>query len=330
MVVARPIFRCVILVVLAVAVACGSALSGTPQTVRVLVVRATWGPEPQADFQAMTQAARRFIERASLGTVDLSFTETPWLAAYREGSECADVQQLIDEGAAAAASYSPGDYDRIVYLTPCRSGGEGSPITRTVVLGQPGLSATLLEHELGHTFGMSHAGALECSRARCALDPYGNPLDVMGTGLGDPGALQKAEAGWPVNVKTASVPGTYKLAAIEEPSALAQALVVHRGNVDLWIEHRDAVGNDAYLKNSIWRRVIAGVLVHEAPSNSPGIPFAQRRPDFLVGSGAANGAVHLDGKDLHNPTRDGDRFAQARRDHSHRPTAKPPLKGQAG
>ena len=46
---------------------------------------------------------------------------------------------------------------------------------------------------------------LQCEKT-CVLDPYANPLDVMGDGIGDFGALQKAEAGFPINVKTVSVP----------------------------------------------------------------------------------------------------------------------------
>jgi hypothetical protein len=80
-------------------------------------------------------------------------------------------------------------------------------------------------------------------------------------------------------------PGTYRLAAVEAPSALAQALVIHSGKVDFWIDHREAIGNDADLRSSIWKSVTAAVLVHETPANPTAIPFDQRKPDFLVGNG---------------------------------------------
>lgn len=254
-------------------------------TVHVLVVKATWGPQPYATAAPVTQAAATFFGRSSFGTVQLAFTETPWLVAYRDDTACGNLPQLIDTAISTAASYTPQAYDRVLVVTPCRSGSEGSPLTEHAIVGMP-LEAKIVEHELGHTFGMSHAGALQCT-PRCGLDPYGNPIDVMGTGGGDFGALQKVQAGWPVNVVDATMPATYTLGPVEAASALPQALVLRRGRVDIWIEHRAAVGNDVYLATSIWKRATAGVLVHEAPAGSAAIPFMQRRPDFLLGTPTA-------------------------------------------
>jgi hypothetical protein len=92
-----------------------------------------------------------------------------------------------------------------------------------------------------------------------------------------------------VKIRYVPIHGTYKLAALELPSMLPQALVIRRGAVDLWIDHREAVGNDASLKTSPWKHVTAGVLVHEAPANAPQIPFINRRPDFLLGNGGPKG-----------------------------------------
>lgn len=273
----------------------GASSAASPATVRVLVVKATWGPQPQADVRDLTDPTTTFYLRASFGTVQLAFTETPWLNAYTEDTVCADIPKLLDEGQAAAAEYSPSSYDRVIYVTPCYGTAVGSDVVNRGTVGLPG-SPQLFEHELGHTFGISHAGALDCGRT-CTLNPYGNVLDVMGgDGVGDFGALQKAEAGWPVNVKDVQVPGTYRLAALEVASPLPQALVVHRGPVDLWIDHREAIGNDAYLKTSLWKRVTAGVLVHETPANPVQIPFVKRKPDFLLGNGGARGFWLMRGK----------------------------------
>jgi hypothetical protein len=277
------------LVVAAVAfLVCGGAASSAGvATVHVLVVKVTWGPQPQPDVQGLTQPTASFFATASFGAVQLAFTETPWLNAYADQAVCGDIPQLLDQGQAAAAQYAPTTYDRVVYVTPCHYVDAGSDVLHRATLGLPA-SPALFEHELGHTFGMSHAGSLDCDRT-CPINPYGNLLDVMGGGVGDFGALQKAEAGWPVNVDVVQVPGTYRLAALEAPSALPQALVIHRGTVDIWIDHREPIGNDAYLKTSIWKRVIAGLLVHETPANPVQIPFVQRRPDFLLGNGGARG-----------------------------------------
>jgi hypothetical protein len=264
-------------------------------TVHVLVVKATWGPQPQANVAALEQQATTFFRNASFGTVELTFDDTPWLQAFTTADICSRYDTLALQASQAAAAWTPSQYDRVVDITPCVGDSVGNPVTRTAIISTQILNAAVLEHELGHTFGMSHAGALAC-QGTCALDQYGNPIDVMGTGSGDFGALQKAQAGWPVNVVDAAVPGTYTLAALEEPSTLPQALVIHRGPVDLWIEHRAAVGNDVYLKKSTWSRATLGVLVHEAPAGSPEIAFAERRPDFLLGTPRGSGPFIAAGK----------------------------------
>lgn len=284
----RPLVRstAAVVVLLVLAIAPTSSAAGS-SVVRVLVVKATWGPQPQAGVTDLTQPAAKFYANASFGTVQLSFTETPWLDAYADQSICNDRPAIVDQGQAGASAYAPESYDHVIYVTPCRYVDFASDALHRGTLGLPATPA-LFEHELGHTFGISHAGALECQRT-CALDPYGDPLDDMGDGTGDFGALQKAEAGWPINVQTVRVPGTYRLAAVEAPSALPQALVIHRGAVDLWIDHREAIGNDAYLRSSIWKHAAAGVLVHETPANPTAIPFNERKPAFLVGNGGPKG-----------------------------------------
>ena len=264
-----------------------SVSASSPTVVRVLVVKATWGPRPVSTVEDLTGPTATFYANASFGTLELAFTETPWLTTYADQSICSDRPGIVDQGQTAASGYAPEGYDHVIYVTPCQYVEFGSDALHRGTVGLPAGPA-LFEHELGHTFGISHAGALACEK-KCVLDPYGNPLDVMGDGTGDFGALQKAEAGFPINVKTVSVPGTYRLAALEALSKLPQALVIHRRKVDLWIEHREAIGNDGYLRTSIWKRVTAGVLVHETPANPTSIPFNQRKPDVLVGSGGPRG-----------------------------------------
>lgn len=226
----------------------------------------------------------------------MSFTETPWLNAYADQSICNDRPAIVDQGQAAAAAYDPESYAHVIYVTPCRYVDFGSDALHRGTVGLPATPA-LFEHELGHTFGISHAGSLDCERT-CALNPYGDLLDVMGSGIGDFGALQKAEAGFPINVETVTVPGTYRLAALEAASPLPQALVVHRGAVDIWIDHREAIGNDVSLKTSVWKHVTAAVLVHETPANPLQIPFAQRRPGFLLGNGGPREPWLMQGKNF--------------------------------
>ena len=273
---------------------CGSASYAGGQVVQVLVVKATWGPQPAATVQDLTAPTTTFYTNASFGTVQLVFTETPWITAYADKSVCQDLPAIVDQGQSAAASYDPQNYSHVIYVTPCSHVAYGSDVLHRGTVGLPATPA-LFEHELGHTFGISHAGALACQK-KCVLDQYGNPLDVMGSGTGDFGALQKAEAGFPINVKTIRVPGTYRLAALEAPSQLPQALVIKRGKIEYWIDHRAAIGNDAYLRTSVWQRVTKGVLVHQTPANPTAIPFAKRRPDALVGNGGPRNLWLMNGK----------------------------------
>jgi hypothetical protein len=290
----RQIGVAVAAVLLGLAVFAGRGSAATPTPVRVIVVKVTWGPQPEPDVQNLTEPTAAFFANASFGTVQLAFTETPWLNAYASASVCADIPQVLDQGQAAAAAYQPATYDHVIYVTPCAYVDVGSDALHRGTVGLPA-SPQVFEHELAHTFGISHAGSLDCD-PKCTLDPYGNLLDVMGGGIGDFGALQKAEAGWPVTIRYIPPSGTYTLAALETRSSLPQALVIRRGSVDIWIDHREAIANDSSLKTSLWKRVSAGVLVHEAPANAPQLPFAQRRPDFLLGNGGPEGFWLMHGK----------------------------------
>lgn len=283
---------------LAVATLAALGLSA-PQQLRVLVINATWGPAPitQTEVESAVLDAAAFLQTASFQQVQLSVSETPWLTAYADESICRSRDDLVSQAEAAAPAAG---YDRVVVVTPCAIGSTGDPVTKTVLLGLP-LTAGLIAHELGHTFGMTHAGAWFCPEPKrpCNRDPYGDPFDVMGNGLlpaGDPGALQKAEAGWLTNYKVVKVPGTYTLAALEMPSRLPQALVVRVGVTDLWIDHREPIGNDAYLKTSALAAVTRGVLIHEAPLESLQIPFDDRHPAVLLGNGGPRGLWITKGK----------------------------------
>jgi hypothetical protein len=124
--------------------------------VHVLVIRATWGPQPASDaaVQSAVDGADAFLGRASFGRVQLSAELTPWTTTYADDRVCDTRDQLVSQAEAAVPT---ADYDRIVVVTPCDIGSTGDPVSKTVLVG-PDLSVGLLAHELGHTFGKSHAG----------------------------------------------------------------------------------------------------------------------------------------------------------------------------
>ncbi|HET8893358.1 MAG TPA: hypothetical protein VFM96_04615 [Gaiellaceae bacterium] len=279
-----------------------AASATTPQPVSVLMLKATWGPTPYTDVevQAAIDDAAQFLDTASFSQIQITGTQTPWLKAYPGEAPCAtdaDWSQFYAQAnaAAATAGYDVASYDRVVYLLPPDSAciisgdGFGDPVSRRATLIGvlfPGVVA----HELGHTFGMGHAGAVICSdpKTSCARDPYGTPWDVMGSGgntfvpVGDPGAKQKAQAGWLTSYRYVTVPGTYTLAALELPSTLPQALIVRVAGRELWIDHREPIGNDAYLNSSIWHKLTQGIAVHDTAVNSATTPFYLSRPDYLL------------------------------------------------
>src|SRR5579872_2982258 len=113
------------LLVVAVALA-ASGVAATPTQVRVLVVKATWGPEPYTDAQvdAVMQGVPHFYATASFGKVAISYTQTPWLNVEPQPITCPQaVQQL--PGLAAQAGWNPAAYSRVVYLFMPAQGGCG-------------------------------------------------------------------------------------------------------------------------------------------------------------------------------------------------------------
>ena len=285
-----------------------AAAVASPTQVRVLVVKATWGPQPYSDAEvgSVMQGVEQFYATASFGKVEMSYTQTPWLNVVPGPPSCVDeVQQL--PGLAAKAGWNPAAYDRVVYLLPdggqngCPNGfeepGVGALVNDDVVPVGP------IIHELGHSFGMGHAGLLTCwyeQKARlCSGDPYGDTSDVMGgdgtsntlTYIGDFGALQKARAGWltPVYI---TQPGIYRIAPLEAASTLPQALVIRRSVYEYWIDERQPFGNDAHLSGP----AVTGFAVHRI-NEDPFAPGADPlRPDYLVPNAHSNTYYTAPGK----------------------------------
>jgi hypothetical protein len=199
---------------------------------RVLVIRATWGPRPTApgDFSL----AKSFYERASLGRLKLDIDITPWVNAYDE-PVCATTPNVGPRAQTAArvAGYDAGAYGRLVYLFPertCSPGGLG--IGREVFLATDAgvLDDMALVHELGHTFGLPHATSRRSE--------YGDPFSPMGHGGLDFSALEKLKLRWISSVRHVDRTGTYSIAPIDESSSGPQALVVTTSSGEYWIERR--------------------------------------------------------------------------------------------
>ncbi|MEP6943490.1 MAG: Ig-like domain repeat protein [Betaproteobacteria bacterium] len=112
-------------------------------------------------------------------------------------------------------------------------------------------------HELGHNFGLWHAGSTNCGAQivgpGCGVSEYGDPFDLMGNiRQGHFNAMQKQRLNWipGTSVKTHSAgTQTYQLSPIETGGQTTYAIKVPTTNANrtYWIEYRQPTGFDAFL-----------------------------------------------------------------------------------
>jgi gametolysin peptidase M11 len=216
---------------------------------RVLVILATWGPQPWSaeDVRTVVFAeADAFLRRSSFGQLSMHGDVTPWLPAYPQRPACPvptheRVAPGLSDGpleAARTAGYSPATYDRVVYVVPrteCDWNAVG--VGREVLLNGM-LSAWLVVHELGHTYGLAHAHGAICTGGVCRPDEYGDPFSPMGRGLVDFSAYEKLTMGWIRNVVRTGSTGSYRIGRPDMLTAPPHALVVATGSGDYWFEQR--------------------------------------------------------------------------------------------
>ncbi|MBI4092947.1 MAG: hypothetical protein HY420_03415, partial [Candidatus Kerfeldbacteria bacterium] len=156
-------------------------------------------------------------------------------------------------------------------------------------------------HEAGHMFGHLHAGLLLCGEdpigIGCATETYGDPFDVMGYSLNQPGhfsAPKKYFSGW-LDDSTAPIaqPGKkYTLSAYELAQPLAGTVRALRipwtpdGRDALTIEYRQPIGYDAHF-DRLSRNVYDGVLLH--------VPETYRKTEAKTGGGSFSSTLLVNG-----------------------------------
>jgi Gametolysin peptidase M11 len=209
---------------------------------RVLVVLATWGPQPftRDEVQRVVfDEADAFYRESSYGKAWLTGTVTPWLMAFNGQIGCTlPLIRTAGAAAAKAAGYDSAAYERVIYIHPSVDCPWSGVTQANTIFLDGTLSRRLVAHELGHAFGLPHANSTSCRRAGCPAVEYGDPYDTMGGGTGDFSAYAKFSLGWLTRIARPAASRVYQLDPIERPSSGPQAFVVTTAHDQYWIENR--------------------------------------------------------------------------------------------
>jgi M6 family metalloprotease-like protein len=196
------------------------------------------------------------------------------------------------QAAASAAGINLAAYTHYVYAFPqnnaCGFGGSsfigGSPSQSWIngTNGSGGMDVHVIDHELGHAFGLWHSHLLDCgtSATICSngnIIEYGDIIDTMGapqTSSPHYSAFQKERLGWlnygtSPSITTVNTAGTYAIGAYEVAGSGPDALKILKSidpttGAKTWyyIEARQVLGFDAFLTNDQTENETNGVLVH--------------------------------------------------------------------
>ena len=217
----------------------------------VLVVLATYGPRPYT-IDSVASAVKQtddFFRKSSFGQTHLRTRIVPWLDAYPSAPRFCGWDDRSLEGLISPArsmlqtlSYNLNAWDRIIYVVVgANCSFHGAAFGReAIVTDAP--KRWLLVHELGHTYGLSHAASTQC--AVCPVTDRGDPFSPMGEGPGfaDFSTYEKAELGWVPAPFYLRKNGRYRLALAGARNNIAHALVIDAADRQYWVERRSGQG----------------------------------------------------------------------------------------
>jgi hypothetical protein len=196
------------------------------------------------------------------------------------------------EAAATAAGYNLSNYQNIVYLFARTGFSCGWSGLAYVGWGRAWINQStnllVIGHELGHNFGLLHAGSLDCGAVviggSCSASEYGEPFGIMGNQSAmHINAVQKRILNWIPLSSTPTHGGgsqTYTLTPIESPGGSTYAVQIPAAaNRTYWVEYRQPIGFDSglssYPNNGAQLRVASPF---EASSGSDDTEFLDLTP----------------------------------------------------
>jgi hypothetical protein len=235
-------------------------------------------------------AANSFIVENSYQQTSLTGDVVGWYTIPDSVTTCNTSQIATDaQNAAVAAGVNLSNYTRYVFFFPqdnaCGFSGAsqvGGKPSESWINGT--VDPYVINHELGHAFGLWHSHALVCGTTATICSSgtvveYGDRLDTMGTpqtAFPDYNAFQKERLGWlnygaSPSIQTVTASGTYTINPYELGSSGSNALKILKSTdpttgAKTWyyLEARQAIGFDAFLTNSIYytQNETNGVLFH--------------------------------------------------------------------
>ncbi len=275
-------------------------------------------PPPVSDFTNLLfgqqQSVAAYFREVSGGAVTVTGRVFGPYDSQLDATSC-DVDTWFGEARRLAPlnGYNPDDYNHEIVWAPGRScpfagigwspQWGGPPVKPVLING--GMSLPPFLHELGHNFGLAHAGTYVCDRpgADDLSCQYDDPLDPMSLySSRHYQAYNKVHLGFlpAENVRTLSAPGTYPvaLAPSETPIAGATQLLMlpRRDGKQYAIETRGSIGTfDQGMCACVWLRVISPVQPYEFAKFTGLMDLVPPRgPGDLLDGHLAVGATYRD------------------------------------